>query len=215
MAWEQQSPINLRATISADAPKDYLRLSWSAAIDGFRRDSDHGTEVLFGVTPDKHLDLEGKRFHLRQFHFHHPSEHLRDGQMFDAEVHVVHQNLDDLSFAVVGIFISVDTSAKETKEIAAIAESFLLAAKDSSTPIPLKPSWWLPDKRDRVFRYEGSLTTEPYTESVSWIVLPEPKSITADLFKAIFGSHPQKARAIRAHNRRYILDLAVKIVLPK
>lgn len=42
MAREQQSPINLRATVSADAPKDYLRLSWSAAIDGFLRNGDHG-----------------------------------------------------------------------------------------------------------------------------------------------------------------------------
>ena len=215
MVWEQQSPINLRATVSADAPKDYLRLSWSTAIDGFRRNGAHGVEVLFGVTPDKHLDLGGKRFHLRQFHFHHPSEHLCDGQAFDAEVHLVHQNLDDLSLAVVGIFLSVEASAKETKESSALAESFLQAVKDSSTAIPLKPSWWLPDQRDRVFRYEGSLTTEPFTESVSWIVLPEPKAITADLFTAIFGSHPQAARPIQAHNRRYILDLAVKIVLAK
>ncbi len=214
MGWEQQSPINLRATISADAPKDYLRLSWSTAVDGFRRDGDHGVELLFGVTPDKYLDLAGKRFHLRQFHFHHPSEHLLDATTFDAEVHLVHQNLDDLSLAVVGIFLSVDASAKESKETTALAEYFL-SAKDTTTPIPLKPQWWLPEKRDRILRYEGSLTTEPFTESVSWIVLPEPKSITPELFTAIFGSHPQEARAIQAHNRRYILDLAVKVVLTK
>lgn len=214
MAWRQQSPINLRSTISADAPKDYLRLSWSAAVDGVRRDSDHGVEVLFGVTPDKYLDLAGKRYHLRQFHFHHPSEHLLDATTFDAEVHVVHQNLDDLSLAVVGIFLTVDMSLKETKETTALAESFLLA-KDSATPIPLKPLWWLPDKRDRVFRYEGSLTTEPFTESVSWIVLPEPTVISSELFKAIFGSHLQEARAIQPHDRRFILDLVVRIVLVK
>jgi len=215
MAWEQQSPINLQATVSADAPKDYLRLSWSAATDGFRRDGKHGVEVLFGVTPDKYLELGGKRFHLRQFHFHHPSEHICDGTMFDAEVHFVHQNLQDLSLAVVGIFLAVDAKAKDSKESTALVESFLLAGKDLSNPIPLKPVWWLPDDRDRIYRYEGSLTTEPYTESVSWIVLPDPKLITAELFGAIFGSHPQSARPVQAHNRRYILDLTLKIALVK
>ncbi|MBL8800074.1 MAG: carbonic anhydrase family protein [Planctomycetia bacterium] len=214
MTWRQQSPINLHATIRADAPKDYLRLSWSAAVDGFRRDSDHGVAVNFGVTPDKYLELDEKRYHLHQFHFHHPSEHLLDAKTFDAEVHFVHQHLDDLSLAVVGIFLTVDMSLKETKETTALAESFLLA-KDAATPVPLKPAWWLPEKRDRIFRYEGSLTTEPYTESVSWIVLPEPKAISPELFKAIFGSHPHEARAIQPHDRRYILDLAVKMVLVK
>ena len=212
MAWAQQSPINLRATINADAPKDYLRLSWSAVAEGFRRDGDHGVEVLFGVTPDKYLDLAGKRFHLRQIHFHHPSEHLLDATTFDAEVHLVHQNLDDLSIAVVGIFLSVDFSAKATREAAALAKCFL-SAKDATTPIPLKPQWWLPEKRDRILRYEGSLTTEPFAESVSWIVFSEPKSVNSELFNAIFGSHPQQARAIQPHNRRYILDLAVKVDL--
>jgi carbonic anhydrase len=214
MAWEQQSPINLRATVRADAVKEYLRLSWSAALDGFRHAGDHGIEVVFGVTPDKHLDLAGKRFHLRQFHFHHPSEHLLDGTTFDAELHLVHQNLDDSSFAVVGIFLAVDTAVEKTKESAALVQAFRKAA-EASTSIPLKPIWWLPDNRDRVLRYEGSLTTEPYTESVSWVIFPEAKAISPDLFSAIFGTRAQKARPIQAHNRRYILDLGVKIGLAK
>ena len=214
MAWQQQSPINLRPTVSADAHKDYLRLSWSSAIDGFRRDGEHGVEVLFGVTPDKYLDLDGKRFHLQRFHFHHPSEHLLDAKTFDGELHLVHQNLDDLSIAVVGIFLTVDSSIKDSREMSGIAESFQKAC-GTPVPIPVKPTWWLPEKRDRILRYEGSLTTDPFTESVWWIVLPEAKAISLEVFSAIFGSHPQKARAIQPRDRRYILDLAVKIAMAK
>jgi carbonic anhydrase len=210
MPWEQQSPIHFQSTIRADAPKGYLRLSWSKAIDGFRRDGDHGVEVLFGVTPHNYLELAGKRYHLRQFHFHHPSEHLLGARTFDAEIHLVHQNLEDSSFAVVGIFLSIDTSSEDCEEAATLANSFL-AARETSSPFPLIPACWLPDKRDRILRYEGSLTTDPFTESVSWIVFPDAKPITPALFKAIFGGHPQKARAIQAINRRYVLDLAVGI----
>ena len=214
MAWEQQSPINVRRTVRADAPKDYLRLAWPPEIEGFRRAGEHGVEIIFGVTPDNYLELGGKRFHLRQFHFHHPSEHLLDGRMFDGELHLVHQNLDDSTFAVVGIFLELGAPSRETKEAASLAESFLLA-NEPGIPIPTKPQWWLPRKRDRVLRYEGSLTTPPFTESVSWIILPEPKPIALELFKAIFGQQPQEARAIQPQNRRYILDLALKIAVVK
>lgn len=214
MPWDQQSPINLAATVSGDAPKDYLRLAWSAANEGFLHDGDHGIEILFGVSPDHYVDLSGKRFVLRHFHFHHPSEHLIEGQQEDAELHVVHQNLEDCTLAVVGIMLSVDAEYKETKEALAIADSFR-KARETKTPIPTRPSWWLPEERDRLFRYEGSLTTPPYTEAVSWIIFQETKSISSALFTAIFGEHPQKARAIQPLSRRYVLDLAVKLVMAK
>lgn len=214
MAWEQQSPINLHAGFTAKAPKNYLTLSWATAIDGFRREGEHGVEVVFPIQPDDYLDLEGKRFHLKQFHFHHPSEHLREGQMFDAELHLVHQNLDDASYAVVGIFLSIDSSAGGGKEAGAMAKSFA-QSKSPGDRIPLSPTWWLPQSRDRIYRYEGSLTTEPFTESVSWIVFHEAKGISPALFMSIFGDKPQHARSLQARNRRFIVDLEIKLGLAK
>lgn len=210
MAWKQQSPINLQSTFSARAPKDYLKLAWSTATDGFRHAGDHGVEVLFGFSPDSYLDLEGKRFHLKQFHFHHPSEHVLGGQTFPGELHIVHQNLDDMTFAVVGIFLTVDDGSTDSVETTQLSRQFA-GAKDSGSAIPLTPAWWLPEKRDRIMRYEGSLTTEPFTESVSWIVFPDAKPITTELFTAIYGGHPQKARELQARNRRFVIDLAVKL----
>jgi carbonic anhydrase len=212
MAWEQQSPINLRATFAARAPRDFLKLAWSEAVQGFRHVGDHGVEVLFGFSPDSYLDLDGKRFHLKQFHFHHPSEHLLDGLTFDGEVHLVHQNLDDLSLAVVGIFLSVDSATSSSDESAHLIDMFRLA-NESRSAIPLTPVWWLPEKHDRVMRYEGSLTTEPFTESVSWIVFREHRPISPELFNAIFECHPQKARAIQARNRRFVIDLSIKPIM--
>jgi carbonic anhydrase len=214
MAWEQQSPINLEATVSADGPRDYLRLAWSSALDGFSVVGDHGREIIFPLSDDKYLELQGKPFRLRSFHFHHPCEHLLNGKQFLGELHIVHQNVEDCSLAVIGIFLGIDPDARDNKELVALAECFQ-RAKESPCVIPLRPSWWLPDKRERVFRYEGSLTTPPFTESVSWIVLPEPKLVSKELFHAIFGSHPQKARGIQPLNRRYVLDLGIKILLQR
>lgn len=213
MTWPQQSPINLQPTVEATAPRNYLRLAWSQAVDGFRHGGAHGVEVLFGTRDTNYLELEGKRFHLRQFHFHHPSEHLLEANAFDGELHVVHQNLEDLSLAVIGIFLKVDLRLEDDQESADTAAAFTrLHETCSQVPLP-PPVWWLPGNRDRILRYEGSLTTEPFTESVSWIVLPEPRVIGVNLFTKIFGSHPQSARGIQALNRRFILDLKVKIAI--
>jgi len=208
--WTQQSPINLRPTVAADAPANYLKILWPRSIDGFRHDGEHGVEVLFKVDPNAYLDLAGKRFHLKQFHFHHPSEHLREADMFAGELHIVHQNLEDLSFAVIGIFLAVDGGEGIKKEMAELCGPFHLAKKDPNTSIPIHPAFWLSGNPGRIFRYEGSLTTEPYTESVSWIVAHDPKIISTELFRAIFADHPQKARPIQPINRRYILDFAVE-----
>lgn len=204
--WQQQSPINLVANFSATAADGYLNLSWGSEARGFRNCGEHGVEVVFGMDPDLYLDLERKRFHLKQFHFHHPSEHLLEARTFDAEIHIVHQNLDDLSFAVVGIFLTVDRTIKKSKETTQVCKHFQHAC-DTGETIPLRPDFWLPDQHDRVLRYEGSLTTDPYTESVSWIMFRNEKMIPVELFSSIFGKEPQKARSIQPRNRRFIIDL--------
>lgn len=214
MPWEQQSPINVKATFKSKAPRNYLRLNWLGAANGFCVDGHHGVDVIFEPQSANYLELAGKKFTLRSFHFHHPAEHLIDGSLYDGEVHLVHQNLDDCTLAVVGVCLKVDMSLSATTTQ---FETCFTDAKDSKLQccFPLEPKDWLPDKLDRILRYEGSLTTPPYTESVSWIVFPEPKSISPRLFQAVFGTKPQEARPIQPLNRRYVLDLAVTISISK
>ena len=41
-----------------------------------------------------------------QFHFHYPSEHSVDGELMDAEMHIVHQNVEG-NLAVLGVFFDL------------------------------------------------------------------------------------------------------------
>ena len=36
------------------------------------------------------IELDGVKYALKQFHFHHPSEHTIDGKAFPLELHLVH-----------------------------------------------------------------------------------------------------------------------------
>lgn len=214
MAWEQQSPVNLRDAICADSPQLQIRLAWGASSNAFCVQGEHGVEVIYPITPERYLEMGGKRFSLRSLHFHHPSEHLVDGNQFLGEVHVVHQNLEDCSLAVIGIFLAIRKEMKETKESDALSETFQ-EAKVCSCLFSHRPAYWLPENTGRAFRYEGSLTTPPYSESASWVVLPTPKFITPKLFRSVFGEKPQRARGIQPLNRRFILDMSLKVVLSK
>jgi len=53
-----------------------------------------------------------KSFHPIQYHFHTPSEHTVNGDLMDAELHVVHKALDG-SYAVVAYFFDT-TDSDET-----------------------------------------------------------------------------------------------------
>ena len=50
------------------------------------------------------IQLDGKPFELKQFHFHHPSEHALSGERTAMEAHFVHAN-EAGKLAVVGVLM--------------------------------------------------------------------------------------------------------------
>lgn len=60
------------------------------------------------------LELDGTEFELKQFHVHHPSEHLDDGLSAAMEVHHVFQSTDG-QIAVIGAYVEVDTGSSTSK----------------------------------------------------------------------------------------------------
>ncbi len=71
---EQQSPINLTNPIYADFGKDGLEIKWKRSILGKASEKAHGV-IEFDSDDRQFVVLNRRKFHLVQFHFHHPSEH--------------------------------------------------------------------------------------------------------------------------------------------
>jgi hypothetical protein len=61
----------------------------------------HTIQLDFGK--GNSLNVSGRTYALKQFHFHHPSEHLVAGRRFAMEAHFVHEGADGL--AVVGVLM--------------------------------------------------------------------------------------------------------------
>ena len=79
------------------------------------------------------------------------------------------------------------------------------AGGDAGEAMDFDLSDFLPEDRDH-FRYQGSLTTPPCSEIVSWIVYEAPVSASAEQIEAFSSRHPGSYRPVQALNRRFILQ---------
>jgi carbonic anhydrase len=207
---EQQSPINLHDPIFADLGDRKLDINWPKdghAISGHLAPSDHGLKIVFSPDQRQYITLDGKRFHLASFHFHHPSEHWVDGQQHTVELHVVHQSIDDGSLAVVGIFIEPSEDDGPASEMLSVLKGLIAgpAEQRQKATIPTKPAEFLPPSPDEYYRYEGSLTTPNFTENVKWVVMRNPLAMNAQLLNSLIKEFGGEARFTQPLNRRFVL----------
>jgi|KBSMisStaDraftv2_1062788.scaffolds.fasta_scaffold65882_3 carbonic anhydrase len=162
-----QSPINVTQSAKGDAKAiafDYK--SGAAEI------LNNGHTVQVNYAPGSTITIDGRAYELKQFHFHAPSENTINGKHFPLEGHLVHQDKDG-KLAVVAIMFRDGAAnpliASLWKQMPAKeGEKHALAA-------PLNAVELLPAER-HYYRFEGSLTTPPCSEGVSWLVVTTPVS---------------------------------------
>jgi carbonic anhydrase len=206
MGESQQSPINLSNPVFVDFGRDKLSIKWKRSAIGKIKKDEHGVHVELGGDQRQYIELDRKRFHLVQFHFHHPSEHWVDGIQQTMELHVVHQNIDDGSRAVLGIFIEPDEKASSVPTLVKQMRGFFESKEAEPDPsISTNPLDWRPKDTKHYYRYEGSLTTPEYDENVSWVVLRDLLKLPKDELMALIPYLQHPARLPQALNRRFVL----------
>ncbi|MEM1425774.1 MAG: carbonic anhydrase family protein [Cyanobacteria bacterium P01_H01_bin.130] len=143
---------------------------------------DAGYTLQANVGAGLYLELGGDRYDLKQFHFHTPSEHQIAGQPAAMELHLVHSNTNG-AFAVVALLIEENTNKSGRgmsdfeKDIEPVWGFFKNPQRQVIPSIHLAKL--LP--RDRHFyRYAGSLTTPPCTETVEWIIFQTPVTLSTE-----------------------------------
>jgi carbonic anhydrase len=205
MSQFQQSPINLQPTIQSASPIN-LQYEWKLT-EGVPHYGVHGLEIVFEPSEKNRVTLDGKQYLLRNFHFHNPSEHYLESRPYRAELHIVSQNLDDLSYVVLGVFLQI---LKTDSEDADETGSFFKGLNTEFKPLPVLPQNWIPRTATHIVRYEGSLTTSPFAETVSWAVYNTPKLITESEYGRIFPRPEPNARGLQPLNRRFVVNYPLK-----
>jgi carbonic anhydrase len=162
----------------------------------------NGHTIQVEVPAGNYIELDGARYELRQFHFHHPSEETVAGKHADMVVHLVH--LDQRgAIAVVGVLITV--GAGEPAALDRIWHHLPTHAGEALKPtgVQIDMAELLPPHR-QFYHYTGSLTTPPCTEGVSWNVIAEPIHISVEHLDAFHALYPANARPLQPLNERVI-----------
>jgi carbonic anhydrase len=187
-----QSPVDLRD--STEAVMDRIRFHYD------QNASVRATGVpipRFNFAPGSRIGL-GKNYDLKYLELHMPSEHRMRGREFPLEAQLVHAD-DDGRYVIVSVLFQAGVHN-------AVLDSLLtsLASPDDATP--LDPSLVLPESVLRYFRYNGSLTTPPCTEGVTWLVMREQASISSDQLDQLRQTAIAGARPLQPLHARLLLQ---------
>jgi len=125
---------------------------------------------------------------------HAPSEHTRDGKLYDLEMHFVHvidsDNTDlpielrdyagSADYAVIGVFFDRTEGGNRTNSF--LSQLNVSDDRDISGDQPVN-FLYVADFLESLnyegfYHYDGSFTTPPCTEGVKWVVLNEVQPIS-------------------------------------
>lgn len=148
----------------------------------------------------------GKRFYLRQFHFHSPSEHTVDGGYYPIEVHHTHiaENGEALIIAVL-VKHGVETSSFldnifKTMPVIEAGHTENYYKQEKNAPATGLDAYrnFIPDMQSGFYYYTGSDTTPPCTTNTHWLIAATTvaaSQATIDLYRTMINRNPSSQLA--------------------
>ena len=162
----------------------------------------NGHTVQVNYAAGSALAVDGHAFELKQFHFHAPSENTINGKRFPLEVHLVHKDTSG-KLAVVGVLFE---EGADHPLLAKLWEKLPKSGDKGALPAGLNARELLPAGSD-YFRFNGSLTTPPCSEGVTWLVMKSPVSASraqVERFSQAIGF--ANSRPVQPLNDRPVLE---------
>lgn len=193
----QQSPINIVTQNVEHANTSKILPAYQPS---FAQVTNNGHTIQVNLADAGGIVAPDGRYKLLQFHFHTPSEETLDGQAFPLDMHLVHQDTTG-ELEVLTLLI------KEGKPNTALQTMFArLPSKpgESYLVAGFNPSHLFPPSLAH-FSFEGSLTTPPCSEGVTWRVLQTPIEMSGQQIKAFHQQFKMNARPVQDLNGRKVL----------
>lgn len=166
-----QSPIDIFASrTNQKLPK--LKFNYRHA--NINKIANHGHSLHFYFGSNSTLTYNNTVYTLVQLHAHEPAEHTMNGVRYPLELHFVHQAADH-SHLVVTVFVEESKENSYFEKMAILKQ--LAKNGNQNTNISFNPEQLYPHNRS-YYRYTGSLTTPPCSESVTWILFRQPITLS-------------------------------------
>ncbi|KAJ3705946.1 hypothetical protein LUZ61_009651 [Rhynchospora tenuis] len=149
--------------------------------------------------------INGFTYNVSQFHWHSPSEHTINGQRYDLEMHIVHQNIVN-EIAVIGVLYAYGPPDPFIAKL----EPFIRNANNvEEQPIGVvDPREAQGVNTTKYYRYMGSLTVPPCTEGVFWTVLDNVRTVSIEQVNLMKQALPEEFR----NNSRPLQNINVRTI---
>ena len=193
-----QSPVNLTGFIEADlAPITFHYTGLATEV------VNNGHTIQANYTSGSTIEVAGKIFELKQFHFHSPSENTINGTSFPLEGHFVHV-AEDGSLAVISVLYKL---GEENEALARLWRQMPKeVGKKAAMASQVRAQDLMPEDRD-YYRYNGSLTTPPCTEGVLWLVMKQPLTVSREqVVEFMHVMHHYNNRPVQPLHARPVLQ---------
>jgi len=194
----RQSPIDIRNSQKADLPPIQFDYKPSPL-----HIIDNGHTVMINYEPGSFMSVGGKKYALKQFHFHRPSEETINGRGYDMVVHLVHADQEG-KLAVVAVLLQTGEDNPLVHEL----WNDLPKEKEkeeSLNNVRIDMTGLLPADRG-YYTFPGSLTTPPCSENVTWFVLKQPVSVSAAEIEQFSKLYRHDARPTQPLYGRVVLE---------
>lgn len=192
----EQSPINIRDPKVQTLPVIHFDYK-DTPLDII----DNGHSVQVNYAPGSAITLDGRRFELKQLHFHHPGENQIDGKSYVMEAHLVHSDSEG-RLVVLAVLLKQGAANPVVRDI----WSHIPKSKQQeqvSHDLSMNAAALLPAKTSYL-TYSGSLTTPPCTEGVTWLVLTTPVTISKRQIEEFGRLYPHNVRPVQPLGKRVV-----------
>lgn len=196
---KNQSPINIQTGVNGNLPALNFRYNTPAT-----EILNNGHTVQVNIATGSQMQIGGKSFDLKQFHFHTPSENEIKSQSFPLEAHFVHADASG-NLAVVAVMFKQDVENPLIKTLWSLMPANK-GEKKSLVSTKIDFSKMLPNNKEYYY-FNGSLTTPPCTEGVRWFVLKQAVSLTNAQAKQLKETlHHKNNRPTQPLNARIVIE---------
>jgi carbonic anhydrase len=195
---KNQSPVDLRGIVEGELPPlaiDYRKGGYEVVNNG------HTIQVNYA--PGSTLTVGGHSFELKQFHFHAPSENTIEGRSYPMEAHFVHADAQG-NLAVVAVLYEAGEADAELKKVWQRMPHE--AGASESLPEQVDAAALVSGDLD-YYRFNGSLTTPPCSEGVTWIVLKTHPAVSVQQVERFAHTmHHDNNRPVQPLNARVVIQ---------
>jgi len=193
-----QSPIDIRNPQKAHLP--LLQFDYKPSPLHI---IDNGHTIMINYAPGSSILVGEKKYALKQFHFHRPSEEKINGKDYEMVVHLVHAD-EEGKLAVVAVLLQQGEDNPLVHEL----WNNLPKEKDkeeSLNSVQIDAAGLLPADRG-YYTFPGSLTTPPCSENVTWFVLKHPVTVSAAEIEQFAKLYRNNARPTQPLYDRVVLE---------